>query len=88
MLRNDISSRFEKFIEIHFTSIGKLIGASIDSYLLEKVRLINQADGASKSERKQLLFSRTRRWNLNFRMLDVCMLGAFMWKPRKGGRRK
>jgi myosin-5 len=70
-LRNDNSSRFGKFIEIRFTSIGKLIGASIDSYLLEKVRLINQADGernyhifyelmagASGSERKQLLLGR------------------------------
>jgi len=67
-IRNDNSSRFGKFIEIQFTSRGKLVGASVDSYLLEKVRLINQSDGernyhifyellagANGSERKSLM---------------------------------
>ena len=44
-LRNDNSSRFGKFIEMKFTSHGRLIGAGIDSYLLEKVRLVKQSDG-------------------------------------------
>ena len=71
-IRNDNSSRFGKFIEIKFTSAGKLMGASVDSYLLEKVRLINQAEGernyhifyellsgASGSERKEFLLGRS-----------------------------
>nr|CCA20290.1 myosinlike protein putative [Albugo laibachii Nc14] len=41
-LRNDNSSRFGKFIKLHFTQHGKLIGASIQTYLLEKVRLVSQ----------------------------------------------
>jgi len=44
-IRNDNSSRFGKFIELQFKQSGSLIGASIDTYLLEKVRLIHQKIG-------------------------------------------
>lgn len=44
-IRNDNSSRFGKFIEIQFTNSGNLSGASIETYLLEKVRLTQQAIG-------------------------------------------
>lgn len=44
-LRNDNSSRFGKFIDIQFTSKGKLSGAKIETYLLEKVRLIHPSFG-------------------------------------------
>ncbi|KAL7579862.1 hypothetical protein ACA910_004873 [Epithemia clementina (nom. ined.)] len=40
-LRNDNSSRFGKYIDIRFTRSGKLSGAQIETYLLEKVRLIH-----------------------------------------------
>ena len=40
-IRNDNSSRFGKFIDIRFARSGKLVGASIETYLLEKVRLIH-----------------------------------------------
>merc|ERR1719333_5500 len=38
-VRNDNSSRFGKFIRIHFNSSGKLSGADMVVYLLEKSRL-------------------------------------------------
>ena len=44
-VRNDNSSRFGKFIELNFDKRGLLIGASIKTYLLEKVRLPFQAEG-------------------------------------------
>jgi myosin-5 len=44
-VRNDNSSRFGKFIELQFKQSGSLIGANIDTYLLEKVRLVHQAEG-------------------------------------------
>ena len=42
-IRNDNSSRFGKYIDIRFTASGKLTGASVETYLLEKVRLIHPA---------------------------------------------
>jgi myosin-5 len=44
-IRNDNSSRFGKYIDIAFTRSGKLSGASIETYLLEKVRLIHPSAG-------------------------------------------
>merc|ERR1711936_571421 len=43
-VRNDNSSRFGKFIRIHFNASGKLSGADMVIYLLEKSRLTFQAE--------------------------------------------
>ncbi|XP_064598215.1 myosin-IIIb-like isoform X2 [Liolophura sinensis] len=42
---NDNSSRFGKYLEMIFTTSGKVIGAKITEYLLEKSRVIHQARG-------------------------------------------
>jgi len=69
-IRNDNSSRFGKYINIAFTDRGQLLRASIDTYLLEKVRLIHQTSGernfhvfyqfleaATEDEREELLLN-------------------------------
>ncbi|GMF54855.1 unnamed protein product [Phytophthora fragariaefolia] len=65
--RNNNSSRFGKFIKLGFTSSGEMLGASISTYLLERVRLVSQGKGernyhvfyemcggSSPAERKEL----------------------------------
>ncbi|CAI9097053.1 OLC1v1033349C1 [Oldenlandia corymbosa var. corymbosa] len=44
-LRNDNSSRFGKLIEIHFSETGKISGANIQTFLLEKSRVVQCAEG-------------------------------------------
>ena len=44
-LRNDNSSRFGKFIELGFSRAGHLLGAKVETYLLEKVRIAFHASG-------------------------------------------
>ncbi|XP_038690789.1 myosin-2-like isoform X2 [Tripterygium wilfordii] len=43
--RNDNSSRFGKLIEIHFSTSGKICGAKIQTFLLEKSRVVQLAAG-------------------------------------------
>jgi myosin heavy subunit len=43
--KNDNSSRFGKFIKITFGHNGRISGASIRSYLLEKSRVTHQGPG-------------------------------------------
>ena len=69
-VRNDNSSRFGKFIEIQFTATGKLVGAVLQTYLLEKVRLNYQNDG----ERNYHIFYELLSGNMSPRELSQYFL--------------
>lgn len=90
-IRNDNSSRFGKYIDIRFTPSGKLSGASIETYLLEKVRLIHPSTGernyhvfyqflssATRTEREQFFLG-------NLTMQDFKMLNTTGTYDRRDG---
>jgi myosin heavy subunit len=43
--RNNNSSRFGKFMEIHFDKLGQIVGCRTENYLLEKSRVVFQTEG-------------------------------------------
>ncbi|KAE9530670.1 hypothetical protein AGLY_011132 [Aphis glycines] len=68
-VRNDNSSRFGKFIRIHFGPSGKLAGADIETYLLEKARVISQ----QSLERSYHIFYQIMSGSVKG-VKDMCML--------------
>eukprot|EP00039_Didymoeca_costata_P018027 m.331854 g.331854 ORF g.331854 m.331854 type:complete len:1228 (+) comp16805_c0_seq1:138-3821(+) len=55
--RNHNSSRFGKFVELHFNKNAQVIGSYIEHYLLEKSRIVSQSD----KERNYQVFYRMCR---------------------------
>ncbi len=56
-VRNDNSSRFGKWINVHFDRRSTVTGAEIKTYLLEKARVVQQA----ADERNYHIFYQARR---------------------------
>merc|ERR1719403_788082 len=74
-VKNDNSSRFGKFIRINFDASGYIAGANIETYLLEKARIIRQAPdertfhifyqlltGASQELKSQMILEDARNY--------------------------
>lgn len=55
-VRNNNSSRFGKFIRIQFDEVGRIAGATIDWYLLEKLRVVHQSTGTDKERNYHVFY--------------------------------
>merc|ERR1719330_1972996 len=77
-VKNDNSSRFGKFVRINFDASGYIAGANIETYLLEKARIIRQAgDERSFHIFYQLLMGATKEFKSQM-LLDDAKNYTFM----------
>jgi myosin-6 len=93
--RNNNSSRFGKFIEIHFSSKHVVVGGYISHYLLEKSRVCGQSHnernyhifyqlcaGASDELRKRLSLGKPEDYHVSNENRPLNMSFYFFWSSR------
>ncbi|XP_064153310.1 myosin-10 isoform X2 [Anguilla rostrata] len=80
-VKNDNSSRFGKFIRINFDVAGYIVGANIETYLLEKSRAIRQA----KDERTFHIFYQLLCGASEAMRADLLLAGADQYRFLSGG---
>ncbi|XP_045538296.1 unconventional myosin-Va [Papilio machaon] len=78
--RNDNSSRFGKFIEIHFDELYRISGASMRTYLLEKSRVVYQSAG----ERNYHIFYQLCAASVNMPELQLDHQDSFQYLNQGG----
>ncbi|XP_065831513.1 unconventional myosin-XIX-like [Oscarella lobularis] len=66
-VRNDNSSRFGKYVQLQLNGRGKIVGAQIQTYLLEKIRVARQC----KNERNYHIFYQLMRGYPNVESLGL-----------------
>ena len=64
-VRNDNSSRFGKFMDLQFDATGRISGAEIKTYLLERSRVVQVAS----AERNYHIFYQVLYWRLGMRTM-------------------
>ena len=78
-IRNDNSSRFGKFVELQFNKDGRISGAAVRTYLLERSRVVQLTD----PERNYHIFYQARHRLATYGMLCWCretMLAFTAWE--------
>jgi myosin heavy subunit len=82
-IRNNNSSRFGKFIRVHFGNTGKLSGGDIEVYLLEKSRVVYQLS----AERNYHIFYQIM-YSKQPQVLEMCMISdnpkEYFWAGQMG----
>ncbi|KAM4889425.1 LOW QUALITY PROTEIN: myosin-15 [Thomomys bottae] len=71
-LRNDNSSRFGKFIRLHFDARGVLSSADIEIYLLEKSRLTYQQMGERNFHIFYQMIAGKKELHGTYKVLELC----------------
>ncbi|XP_062596974.1 uncharacterized protein LOC134258441 [Saccostrea cucullata] len=69
-IMNANSSRFGKFVELHYTENGRLLGAKIDDYILEKSRVVHRSSGEKNFHVFYALFAGMSRERLLYYFLE------------------
>ncbi len=84
-VRHDNSSRFGKYTALQFDPAGKLLGAEIHNYLLEKTRIVRQSEGERNFHVFYQVVSLALWWAPWRQACTGCVVRRGVSSPRGGG---